>query len=336
MGEQCVALSKAVGYYSAGTVELIVSGADPTGESFYFLEMNTRLQVEHPVTEAITGIDLVEQMIRVAAGEKLEMTQDDIRIDGWAIENRVYAEDPYRGFLPSTGRLVRYRTPVPAWEGDERGVDGVRVDAGVEEGGEVSIFYDPMIAKLVTWGEDARRGRRSADRGARPLRTRRARPQYRFRLGDHAAPALPLGRADHGLHRRGISRGFPRRPDRSEDHARARGDRGVHGKRRSRPRPPHRRSARRPARAARQVAGVDRRRPAQGQDRREAYQGRGRPHRHRARIYAGRPARGCRDRRDRTRGEGRQDPHRLEDDDARAHPRRARAALRISRRCRRT
>ncbi len=153
MGEQCVALSKAVGYYSAGTVELIVSGADPTGESFYFLEMNTRLQVEHPVTEAITGIDLVEQMIRVAAGEKLAMTQDDIKIDGWAIENRVYAEDPYRGFLPSTGRLVRYRTPVPAWKGDERGVDGVRVDAGVEEGGEVSIFYDPMIAKLVTWGK---------------------------------------------------------------------------------------------------------------------------------------------------------------------------------------
>ena len=153
MGEQCVALAKAVGYYSAGTVELIVSGADPTGESFYFLEMNTRLQVEHPVTEAITGIDLVEQMIRVAAGEKLKLTQDDVKIDGWAIENRVYAEDPYRGFLPSTGRLVRYRTPVPAWEGDERGVDGVRVDAGVEEGGEVSIFYDPMIAKLVTWGE---------------------------------------------------------------------------------------------------------------------------------------------------------------------------------------
>ena len=152
MGEQCVALSKAVGYYSAGTVELIVSGADPTGESFYFLEMNTRLQVEHPVTEAITGIDLVEQMIRVAAGEKLSMTQDDIKIDGWAIENRVYAEDPYRGFLPSTGRLVRYRTPVPAWAGNARGEDGVRVDAGVEEGGEVSIFYDPMIAKLVTWG----------------------------------------------------------------------------------------------------------------------------------------------------------------------------------------
>ncbi|RPF72429.1 acetyl-CoA carboxylase biotin carboxylase subunit [Aurantiacibacter spongiae] len=152
MGEQAVALSKAVAYHSAGTVELIVSGADPTGESFYFLEMNTRLQVEHPVTEAITGIDLVEWMIRVAAGEKLPMTQDDIGIDGWAIENRVYAEDPYRGFLPSTGRLVRYRTPVEPWAGDLRGVDGVRFDSGVQEGGEVSIFYDPMIAKLVTWG----------------------------------------------------------------------------------------------------------------------------------------------------------------------------------------
>ena len=158
MGEQCVALAKAVGYYSAGTVELIVSGADPTGESFYFLEMNTRLQVEHPVTECITGIDLVEQMIRVAAGEKLAMTQDDVQIDGWAIENRVYAEDPYRGFLPSTGRLIRYQPPVDGWEDDgeangRRGIDGVRVDDGVYEGGEVSMFYDPMIAKLITWGK---------------------------------------------------------------------------------------------------------------------------------------------------------------------------------------
>jgi len=158
MGEQCVALSRAVGYYSAGTVELIVSGADKTGESFYFLEMNTRLQVEHPVTECITGIDLVEQMIRVAAGEKLAMTQDDIGIDGWAIENRVYAEDPYRGFLPSTGRLSRYRPPVAGWTEDDdangrRGIDGVRVDDGVYEGGEVSMFYDPMIAKLITWGK---------------------------------------------------------------------------------------------------------------------------------------------------------------------------------------
>ncbi|KZY55280.1 acetyl/propionyl-CoA carboxylase subuit alpha [Erythrobacter sp. HI0063] len=158
MGEQCVALARAVDYHSAGTVELIVSGADETGESFYFLEMNTRLQVEHPVTEAITGIDLVEQMIRVAAGEKLEMTQDDIGIDGWSIENRVYAEDPYRGFLPSIGRLVRYDPPLKGWTDDgsangRRGVDGVRVDDGVYEGGEVSMFYDPMIAKLVTWGE---------------------------------------------------------------------------------------------------------------------------------------------------------------------------------------
>jgi propionyl-CoA carboxylase alpha chain len=153
MGEQCVALSRAVGYYSAGTVELIVSGADPSGESFYFLEMNTRLQVEHPVTECITGIDLVEQMIRVAFGEALSFTQDEVKLEGWAIENRVYAEDPYRGFLPSTGRLVRYRPPVPGWAGDIHGVDGVRVDDGVIEGGEVSMFYDPMIAKLVTWGQ---------------------------------------------------------------------------------------------------------------------------------------------------------------------------------------
>ena len=143
MGEQAVALAAAVGYYSAGTVELIV-GAD---KSFYFLEMNTRLQVEHPVTEEITGIDLVEQMIRVAAGEKLPFTQDDIVLDGWAIEARVYAEDPYRGFLPSTGRLVRYDPPEE--ERDDSRV--IRVDDGVREGLEVSMFYDPMIAKLITW-----------------------------------------------------------------------------------------------------------------------------------------------------------------------------------------
>ena len=158
MGEQCVALAQAVNYHSAGTVELIVSGADKTGESFYFLEMNTRLQVEHPVTEAITGVDLVEQMIRVAAGEELTIKQDDVKIEGWAIENRVYAEDPYRGFLPSTGRLVRYQPPVDGWTDDgaengRRGVDGVRIDDGVYEGGEVSMFYDPMIAKLITWGK---------------------------------------------------------------------------------------------------------------------------------------------------------------------------------------
>src|SRR4051812_3969607 len=147
MGEQAVALARAVGYYSAGTVELIVSGADPTGKSFYFLEMNTRLQVEHPVTEMVTGLDLVELMIRVAAGEKLPFGQDDVTLTGWSIENRVYAEDPYRGFLPSTGRLVRYRPPHEIHEAE----GCTRVDDGVAEGGEVSIFYDPMIAKLVTW-----------------------------------------------------------------------------------------------------------------------------------------------------------------------------------------
>lgn len=145
MGEQAVALARAVGYYSAGTVELIVSGADTTGEGFYFLEMNTRLQVEHPVTELVTGLDLVEQMIRVANGEPLGFTQDDVTLTGWAVENRVYAEDPYRGFLPSIGRLVRYNPP--------KQKKGVRVDDGVEEGGEVSIHYDPMIAKLITYGD---------------------------------------------------------------------------------------------------------------------------------------------------------------------------------------
>ncbi|WP_443026991.1 ATP-binding protein [Sphingomonas sp. GB1N7] len=155
MGEQAVALARAVGYFSAGTVELIVSGADTSGEGFYFLEMNTRLQVEHPVTEAITGLDLVELMIRVAAGEPLGFTQDDVTLTGWAIENRVYAEDPYRGFLPSIGRLVRYDPPEDtrpdygpvAADGDAY----TRVDDGVREGGEVSMFYDPMIAKLITW-----------------------------------------------------------------------------------------------------------------------------------------------------------------------------------------
>ncbi|ARS28408.1 acetyl-CoA carboxylase biotin carboxylase subunit [Sphingomonas sp. KC8] len=145
MGEQAVALARAVGYFSAGTVELIVSGADTTGQGFYFLEMNTRLQVEHPVTEYVTGLDLVEQMIRVAYGEKLAFTQDDVTLTGWAVENRVYAEDPYRGFLPSTGRLVRYRPPAVSAD--------IRVDDGVTEGAEISMFYDPMIAKLITYGD---------------------------------------------------------------------------------------------------------------------------------------------------------------------------------------
>ncbi len=142
MGEQAVALAKAVGYDSAGTVEF-VAGQD---RSFYFLEMNTRLQVEHPVTELVTGIDLVEEMIRVAAGEKLRLKQSDVKLDGWAVESRIYAEDPSRNFLPSIGRLVTYRPPA---EGRNKGVT-VRNDTGVTEGGEISIFYDPMIAKLVT------------------------------------------------------------------------------------------------------------------------------------------------------------------------------------------
>ncbi|MET4308773.1 acetyl/propionyl/methylcrotonyl-CoA carboxylase subunit alpha [Bradyrhizobium sp. RT4b] len=142
MGEQAVALAKAVNYDSAGTVEF-VAGQD---KSFFFLEMNTRLQVEHPVTELVTGIDLVEQMLRVAAGEKLAITQKDVTLTGWAVESRLYAEDPFRNFLPSIGRLVKYRPPA---EASQDGIT-VRNDTGVQEGGEISIYYDPMIAKLVT------------------------------------------------------------------------------------------------------------------------------------------------------------------------------------------
>jgi len=144
MGDQACALARAVGYTSAGTVEFIVDGS----RNFYFLEMNTRLQVEHPVTELITGVDLVEQMIRVAAGEPLPFAQADLKINGWAMESRLYAEDPYRNFLPSIGRLTRYRPPV---EGPTPTGGIVRNDTGVFEGGEISMFYDPMIAKLCTW-----------------------------------------------------------------------------------------------------------------------------------------------------------------------------------------
>ena len=160
MGEQAVALAKAVGYSSAGTVEFIVDAQ----KNFYFLEMNTRLQVEHPVTELITGVDLVEQMIRVADGEPLPFAQSDLKINGWAIESRLYAEDPYRNFLPSIGRLTRYRPPAEVaagplktagnWVNDSEDGDSpvaVRNDTGVYEGGEISMYYDPMIAKLCTW-----------------------------------------------------------------------------------------------------------------------------------------------------------------------------------------
>ena len=142
MGKQAVALAKAVNYQSAGTVEFVV-GKD---KSFYFLEMNTRLQVEHPVTESITGLDLVEQMIRVAAGEKLSFKQEDVKLDGWSMECRINADDPFRNFLPSTGRLVKYRLP--------ESVNGVRVDTGVYEGGEIPMYYDSMIAKLIVHGKD--------------------------------------------------------------------------------------------------------------------------------------------------------------------------------------
>jgi propionyl-CoA carboxylase alpha chain len=142
MGAQSVALAKSVDYRSAGTVEFIAD----KDKNFYFLEMNTRLQVEHPVTELVTGLDLVELMIRVADGEKLPFSQDEVRMDGWAIEARVYAEDPFRGFLPSIGRLTRYDPPVD--------VEGIRVDDGVDEGSEISMYYDPMIAKLVAYGDD--------------------------------------------------------------------------------------------------------------------------------------------------------------------------------------
>ena len=151
MGEQAVQLAKAVNYQSAGTVEFVV-GKD---QSFYFLEMNTRLQVEHPVTEAITGLDLVEMMIRVAAGEKLPIEQKDVQRNGWAIECRINAEDPFRNFLPSTGRLVRFQTPKQTmFQGNTADLFGVRVDTGVQDGGEIPMFYDSMIAKLIVHGKD--------------------------------------------------------------------------------------------------------------------------------------------------------------------------------------
>jgi propionyl-CoA carboxylase alpha chain len=151
MGEQAVALAKAVNYQSAGTVEFVV-GRD---QSFYFLEMNTRLQVEHPVTECITGLDLVELMIKVAAGEKLPLTQAHVQRNGWSIECRINAEDPFRNFLPSTGRLVRFSPPEQTmWSANTADLFGVRVDTGVQEGGEIPMFYDSMIAKLIVHGKD--------------------------------------------------------------------------------------------------------------------------------------------------------------------------------------
>ena len=171
MGEQAVMLAKAVDYKSAGTVEFIVDAK----RNFYFLEMNTRLQVEHPVTELITGQDLVEWMIRIAYGEKLTLKQKDVKLNGWALETRVYAEDPFRNFMPSIGRLSRYKAPEES--------ENVRVDTGIEEGSEVSMYYDPMIAKLITWGDD--------------------RNEALAHMGGGCA-AIPRSRTDHQLHCRGV------------------------------------------------------------------------------------------------------------------------------------
>lgn len=189
MGEQCVALAKAVGYYSAGTVELIVSGADPTGESFYFLEMNTRLQVEHPVTEEITGVDLVEWQLRVASGEPIPLVQDELAINGWAMEARLYAEDPAKGFLPSIGTLELFQLP------EHMG----RVDTGVYESAEVSPFYDPMIAKVIAWGEDREEARELLsemleDSAIWPVKTNSA---FLINALDH--PDFVAGTVDTGL-----------------------------------------------------------------------------------------------------------------------------------------
>ena len=223
MGEQAVALAKAVGYDSAGTVEF-VAGQD---KSFFFLEMNTRLQVEHPVTELITGIDLVEQMIRVAAGEKLALKQADVKLNGWAVESRVYAEDPFRNFLPSIGRLTRYRPPA------ETSLDGVTVrnDTGVTEGGEISIHYDPMIAKLVTHAptREAAISAQSNALDAFVIDGIRHNIPFLSALMQH--DALAGRQAFHRLHRRGVPRRLPRHRAERRDR---RGDR--RGRRRHRPR----------------------------------------------------------------------------------------------------
>ena len=191
--------------------------------------MNTRLQVEHPVTELVTGIDLVEQMIRVAAGEKLSLKQSDVKLKGWAVESRVYAEDPYRNFLPSTGRLTRYRPP------QERSAGGITVrnDTGVYEGGEISIYYDPMIAKLVTHAPNARAGDRRAGRRARCLCHRRHPPQYSVSLGADGAPRWRAGKLSTGFIAEEFPAGF--HPHRARRRARQ-GDRRGGGGDRSRAR----------------------------------------------------------------------------------------------------
>src|SRR5215470_9601378 len=193
MGRQAVALAAAVGYESAGTVEFIVDAK----KHFYFLEMNTRLQVEHPVTELVTGLDLVAQMIRIAAGEKLALKQKDVRTKGWAIEARVYAEDPERGFLPSTGRLVRYREPSAG--------SSVRIDSGVYEGADISMFYDPMIAKLIGYGADRREATAALTDALDGLQIRGVAHNTRFLSALLQHPRFAAGRLSTGF----IAEEFP-------------------------------------------------------------------------------------------------------------------------------
>ena len=254
MGEQAVALAKAVDYDTAGTVEF-VAGQD---KSFYFLEMNTRLQVEHPVTELITGVDLVEEMIRSAAGEQLRLTQADVKLNGWAVESRVYAEDATRNFMPSTGRLVRYRPPV---EGTHDQIT-VRNDTGVFEGGEISIHYDPMIAKLVTHAPDRLERDQGAGDRARQLRHRRHPAQHPVPVDPDAASALARGTAVDRLHRRGVPRGLPGAAGRGRHRPADRRGRGPHG---PRPEPAQAAHLRTAARA--RIAQL--RHPARGRDGRE-------------------------------------------------------------------
>ncbi len=199
MGEQAVALARAVDYSSAGTVEFIVDQK----RNFYFLEMNTRLQVEHPVTEMVTGLDLVELMIRVAAGEKLPLAQEDVKLQGWAMEARVYAEDPFRNFLPSIGRLMRYRPPLQT--------PHVRVDTGIEEGGEVSMFYDPMIAKLITHGDTRDEAIDRMQDALDAYYIRGVVPQHQLPQRRDLQRALSRRPAQHELHCRGVPGRLPRR-----------------------------------------------------------------------------------------------------------------------------
>ena len=217
MGEQAVSLAKAVNYDSAGTVEF-VAGQD---KSFYFLEMNTRLQVEHPVTELITGIDLVEQMIRSAAGEKLSLAQKDVTLTGWAVESRVYAEDPFRNFLPSIGRLVKYRPPA---EASHDGIT-VRNDTGVQEGGEISIHYDPMIAKLVTHAPSRAAAIEAQSAALDSFYIDGIRHNIPFLSALMSHPRWREGNLVHRLHRRGIPEGICGAAARGRDRAAAGGGR---------------------------------------------------------------------------------------------------------------